>query len=324
VRTYLINMLIRTFVKRRLAACKTPLDVRKAFSSFSSVTPRGVRYSPATIGGVSGEWAEPKDTAANAGTLFYLHGGGYASMSAKSYRAIAGGFARRGLRVFTPDYRLAPEHRFPAAIDDVTAAWQALCAQNEGPLFVAGDSSGGGLAVALLLNLRDRREEGPKAACLFSPWTDLAVTGDSLKVNRDRDPMQVEECFRMLAAAYAGEADPRTPLISPLYGDLTGLPPLQIFVGSTEILLDDAKRLAERAALKDVVVDLRVYPDMPHSWPLLNAILPEGKQALDESVSFLSAVAAANRPRRAPSRAPRLDIGSLVPKTLVSSEHHGV
>jgi monoterpene epsilon-lactone hydrolase len=290
LRTHLINFAIRNLAKRRLAACRTPLDVRKAFSATPPLTPRSVRFSQATLGGVSGEWAEPKKGAASF-TLLYLHGGGYAGMSARSHRGITGGFALRGFRVFTPDYRLMPEHIFPAALNDVAAVWFALRAQVEGPIFVAGDSSGGGLAVALLLKLRDQREHGPNAACLFSPWTDFAVTGASLIVNRDRDPMQVPDCLRMLAKAYFGDADPRTPLVSPIYGDLTGLPPLSIFVGADEILLDDSRRLAERARAAAVVVDLRVYPDMPHAWPLLHAIMPEGRQALDEATASMQAAA---------------------------------
>lgn len=212
-------------------------------------------------------------------------------MSARTHRAITGGFAQRGIRVFAPDFRLAPEHKFPAAVDDVTEVWRALRAQVDGSIFLAGDSAGGGLSVALLMNLRDHREQGPTAACLFSPWTDLAVTGASLTANRDRDPMQVANVFRMLAAAYLGETDPRAPLASPIYGDFVGLPPLSIFVGDTEILLDDSRRLAERARLAGVTVDLRIYPDMPHAWPLLNMIMPEGRQAMNEATAFLQASA---------------------------------
>jgi monoterpene epsilon-lactone hydrolase len=291
LRTQLINFAIRGLVKRRLAACRTPLDVRKAFNGTPSLAPRGVRFSPATIGGLSGEWAEPKAGANGFGALLYLHGGGYVGMSARTHRAVTGGFALRGFRVFSPDYRLAPEHIFPAALDDVAAVWRALREQVKGPIFVAGDSSGGGLAVALLLTLRDQREPAPAAACLFSPWTDFAVTGASLTVNRDRDPMQVAACLRMLSAAYVGQTDPRMPLVSPIYGDLAGLPPLVIFVGADEILLDDSKRLAERARMSGVAADLRVYPDMPHAWPLLSAIMPEGREALDEATTFLQVAA---------------------------------
>src|SRR5271156_1751927 len=175
LRTYLINLAIRKFVKSRLSACRSPLDVRKAFSS-ALPAPGGVGFSPATLGGVSGEWAEPKKGAAGFGALLYLHGGGYAAMSARTHRAITGGFALRGFRVFAPDYRLAPEHKFPAALEDAAAAWRALRAEVLGPICVGGDSAGGGLSLALLLNLRDRRDPLPAAACLFSPWTDLAAT----------------------------------------------------------------------------------------------------------------------------------------------------
>jgi epsilon-lactone hydrolase len=191
--------------------------------------------------------------------------------------------------VFAPAYRLAPENQFPAALDDVTQAWRALRANVEGPIFVAGDSSGGGLAVSFLVKLRDLKEDGPSGACLFSPWVDLAATGDTLVSNRDRDPMEVPECLPMLAKAYAGEADLRTPLISPIYGDLAALPPLLVFAGDTEILLDDAKRLVERSRAAGVAVDLQIYPDMPHVWPLLNAVLPEGRRALDHAASFMQA-----------------------------------
>ena len=212
-------------------------------------------------------------------------------MSPRSHRSITGALALRGFSVFAPAYRLAPENEFPAALNDVTEACRALRSQVDGPIFVAGDSSGAGLAVSLLVNLRDMGEERPSGASLFSPWIDLAVTGDSVVSNRDRDPMEVPEALLMLAKAYIGKADPRKPLISPIYGNLAGLPPLLIFAGDTEILLDDAKRLAERAREAGVSVDIQIYPDMPHAWPLLNAVLPEGRRALDEAASFMQSAA---------------------------------
>jgi len=287
MRAFVINLLIRALVKRRLAACRTPLDVRNAFAGAPSMPPRGARFSPATLGGVSGEWAESKKEGAAYGTVLYLHGGGYVAMSSRTHRSIAGGFALRGFRVFTPDYRLAPEHPFPAALEDVTAAWRVLRAENDGPIFLAGDSSGGGLALALLLRLRGAGEEGPLAACLFSPWTDLACTGASFKLNQRHDPMQAANCIQMLAASYVDQADPRSPLLSPLYGDLRGLPPILIFVGDTEVLLDDARRLAERARSQGVSCDLRIYAGVPHAWPLLGAILPQSRLALDDAERFL-------------------------------------
>jgi monoterpene epsilon-lactone hydrolase len=287
LRTYLVNLALRALIKRKLSTCLTPFDVRKAFEGFPPIAPRGVRFFDGAVGGVSGEWAQPKKGPADIGTILYVHGGGHVAMSPRTHRAITGAFAARGFSVFAPDYRLAPEYIFPAALSDLADAFCALREQKERPIFVAGDSSGGGLVVSLLLKLRDLKQEQPIAASVFSPWVDLAVTGDSATINRDRDPVEVPECLRMLAKAYIGQADPRDPLISPIYGDLTGLPPLQIFVGDTEILLDDAQRLATRARNALVSVDLQIYPNMPHAWPSLNAILPEGRKALDDAALFM-------------------------------------
>ena len=287
VRATLLNFLLRNLYKRRLKACRTPFDWRKVGESAPALVPRGARFAAATMGGVAGEWVEGEDGATR-GALIYLHGGGYVCMSPKSHRAITAAFALRGLRVFVPDYRLAPEHPFPAALDDALAVWRALRSTVEGPIFVAGDSAGGGLALALMLALRDHGEPGPGAACLFSPWTDLAGAGFSLQANRDRDPLLAVENFDMMARAYAGEADVRNPLLSPVYADFAGLPRMIAFVGDTEMLLDDSTRVAARAKEAAVPFDLRVYRGMPHVWPFFNVILPEGRKALDEAAAFLS------------------------------------
>ena len=288
LRTHFVNLYFRTVMRRRLAACRTPSDVRRVSESAPSLVPRGATFAKATAGGVPGEWIDAERRAAR-GTLLYLHGGGYVCMSSKTHRPITAAFALRGFRVFAADYRLAPEHAFPAALDDATAAWQALRVEADGPLFVAGDSAGGGLALALMLNVRAHGDRLPDAACLFSPWTDLAGSGQSFRGNRDRDPLLNADVSRMQAAAYAGEADLLSPLISPLFGDLTGLPPTIAFVGDSEILLDDSTRLAERARAAGVDFELKAYRDMPHVWPFLNVILPEGRKALDEAARFLLA-----------------------------------
>ena len=287
LRTYFINLYFRRVMKRRLSACRTPSDVRKVSDSAPLIVPKGARFTKATVGGIPGEWAEVERR--SQGTLVYLHGGGYVCMSSRSHRAISAGFALRGLRVFAADYRLAPEHKFPAAVDDAMAVWRALRAEVDGPIFVAGNSAGGGLSLALMLNLRAHGERLPDAACLFSPWTDLTCTSDSMRGNSDRDPMLNIDGLRMLASAYAGGADFQTPLISPLYGDLAGLPPTIAFVGDTEILLNNSTRVAERAQAAGVNFELRTYRDMPHVWPFLNVILPEGRKALDEAAAFLLA-----------------------------------
>lgn len=292
IRARLLNFFLRHTVKRRLAAASTPYDVRRVFNSALSIAPRGVVYTPATLGGVPGEWVEARDTPAK-GTLLYVHGGGYVAMSPRTHRAVTGAFARRGFRVFAVDYRLAPEHAFPAALDDATAAWLALRGSAQGPAYVAGDSAGGGLTLALLLNLRDKGAPAPDAACAFSPWTDLAITGDSMKSNAERDPMLVSDGIETIADAYLAGTDSRNPLASPLYGDYAGLPPLMIQVGDTEILLDDARRAAERARAAGVAVDLQVFPDMPHVWQFANRLTPEARRAMDNAAGFLHAAGAA-------------------------------
>ena len=287
LRARLINSIMRRRVKGRLAACATSLDARKMFHGRPLPGPFGVVFAPAALGGVAGEWAEAKAGGPARATLFYLHGGGYIGMSPATHRHLTGAFARRGFRVFAADYRLAPEHPFPAAVEDATAAWLGLRARVAGPAYVAGDSAGGGLTLALLMRLRDLGERGPDGACLFSAWTDLAVTGASTRTNENRDPLLVSSGLERVAAAYLDGADPRTPLASPLYGDFAGLPPLIFFVGDTEILLDDTLRAAERARALGVPVELRVGPDMPHVWPFLNRITPEGRRAMDEAAAFL-------------------------------------
>jgi len=289
LRARLITLIMRRRVKSRLAGCVTLIDARKVFQGRPLPGPTGVRFTSATLEGVPGEWAESKSAGPTRATLFYLHGGGYIGMSSETHRYLTGAFARRGFRVFSADYRLAPEHPFPAAVEDAMAAWRGLRARVAGPVFVAGDSAGGGLALALLMRMRDLGERGPDAACLFSPWTDLAVTGASTRTNEKRDPLLVASGLDKVAAVYLDGADPRDPLASPLYGDFTGLPPIIFFVGDTEVLLDDTLRAAERARKAGVTVELRVAPDMPHVWPFLNRILPEGRHAMDEAAAFLSA-----------------------------------
>lgn len=286
LRARFINFALRHSVKRGLAKSKTPQDVRRVFNSARAFPPRGVRFTPATLGGVPGEWVEADKVPAT-GALLYLHGGGYVGMSPRTHRAITGAFARRGLRVFAADYRLAPENVFPAALDDATAAWTALRAAAQGPCYVAGDSAGGGLTLALLLNLRDRGLPLPDAAIAFSPWTDLAITGATMKTNAERDPLLVSEGIETIVDAYLGAADPRNPLASPLYGDYSGLPPILFSVGDTEILLDDSLRAAERAKAAGVATKICVERDMPHVFVFANRWTPEARRAMDEATAFL-------------------------------------
>ena len=251
--------------------------------------PRGVTIAPAGVGGIAGEWVEgpgPEHT------LLYLHGGGYFACSAETHRPITVAFAQEGFRVFAPDYRLAPEHPFPAAVDDAAAAWRGLIELGNSPrkLVVAGDSSGGGLALALLVAARDRGDSLPSAAALFSPWTDLAATGDSIRVNDRRCAMFVGAQMGPAGRRYLAGDDPRNPLASPLYADLSHLPPLLIHVGSDEVLLDDSRMLAERARAAGVAVDLKIWPVVPHAWQLFYPTVPEARQSIHEASEFLKSM----------------------------------
>lgn len=241
---------------------------------------------------LTGEWLEPiADTtrAAPLRTLLYLHGGGYYFCSPKSHRSLVFALAvHTGARTFSLDYRLAPEHPFPAALDDALAAYRKLLEDGTPPesIVVAGDSAGGGLALALLVALRDAGDPLPAAGLLFSPWTDLAATGDTLTSNDGLDPMFRGAAIGRAAKLYLGTTSATHPYASPLYADLTSLPPLLIQAGSTEVLLDDARRVAERARAAQVEVDFEIWPNVPHVWQLFVPFIPEGRAALERAAAF--------------------------------------
>ncbi len=223
------------------------------------------------------------------GALLYLHGGGYSLCSPFTHRALAANIGRAaGLNALVPDYRLAPEHPFPAAIDDAVAAYRWLIEEGAPPdrIVIAGDSAGGGLALATMLVIRDAGEPLPGAAALISPWTDLAMTGESTKTRQKDDPMLYRSGLLEHAEMYLGDHDRKDPLASPLYADLAGLPPLIIHVGSAEILVDDSTRLAERAKAAGVEVSLRIYQDMMHVWHYFAGILSESEEAINQIGRF--------------------------------------
>jgi monoterpene epsilon-lactone hydrolase len=244
--------------------------------------PDGTRIEAVDASGVPCEWVEASGGPGDA-TLFYLHGGGYTIGSVRSHRALVARLcAAAGGRGLTVDYRLAPEHAFPAAVDDALAAYRWLLQGGVDPatVVVAGDSAGGGLAVALLVGARDAGVPLPAAGVCISPWTDLACSGDSMRARAARDPMVQRDALLDMAAAYLAGQDARAPLASPLYADLHGLPPLLVHVGDAETLLDDATRLAERARAADVAVDLEVWDDMIHVWHAFAPLLPEADAAI--------------------------------------------
>ncbi|MBV8922012.1 alpha/beta hydrolase [Bradyrhizobium sp.] len=227
--------------------------------------------------------------------VLYLHGGAYMAGSPAHYRHFSWRIADAlHANIWMLAYRLAPEHPYPAALDDASEAYAHLAdtAGDYSRLFVMGDSAGGGLALALLLRLRDEGRRLPTAAVAISPWTDLALTGASLKLNADADPMLTTEPLPELAELYLAGLNPRSPYASPLYGDTTSLPPVLIQVGSDEILRDDAVRMAEKLIRDNPKSRLEVWPRMPHCWHLLAPVVPEARQAIQEIAAFVAAIEA--------------------------------
>lgn len=250
------------------------------------------------LAGVPAEWSSVPGSDASRVLLFF-HGGGYCSGSIVSHRRMAteAGRAAR-MRTLAIGYRLAPEHPFPAALEDARAAWRFLREQGiaAGDIAVGGDSAGGGLTVALIDALREAREELPACAWLVSPWVDLTLSGSTLTTKDAVDPIIHRAYLGELAEAYLPAAmDRRDPRVSPLYADLEGLPPTMIQVGSSEALLADATRFAEAAGAADVQVTLEIWPHMIHAWPVWNAHLEPGRRALVRAGTFLRSHVRASR-----------------------------
>jgi epsilon-lactone hydrolase len=243
-----------------------------------------------------GEWLEPVDNTQALGTaptVLYCHGGGYYFCSPRTHRSLVYGLAvRANAPVFSLDYRLAPEHRFPAALDDAAAAYRRLVADGTPPesIVIAGDSAGGGLALAALVALRDAGDPLPAGCLLFSPWTDLAATGATIRTNDGLDPMFSGPAVARAAKLYLWDTPASHPYASPVYADLHGLPPLFIMAGSTEVLLDDSQRVADKARAAGVDCELEVWKKMPHVWPLFSPFIPEANRALDRAAAFVRRV----------------------------------
>lgn len=239
--------------------------------------------------GVACEWiAHPSE--AHDPVILYFHGGAYALGSVATHRHLMARLAHESrARVLGIDYRRAPEHPFPAAIDDAVAAYRWVLDQGSLPseIVLVGDSAGGGLALATLIALRDAGDPLPAAAAVMSPWVDLEGTAESIERNAAHDPMINRESLMRAAEAYLNGADPRHPLAAPLHADLGGLPPLLIQAGGKEALLDDSVRFADKARAAGVNVRLECWEDMMHVWQFFAPLLPEGRQALAQVGEFI-------------------------------------
>ena len=267
------------------------IEERRAFfeTTFQPFQPtEDVRCQPVGAGGVPAEWISAPGVLEER-VIYYLHGGGYVNGSINTHREMASRLSRSAAaRVLLIDYRLAPENPFPAAVEDSVKGYRWLLSKSVHPskVVIAGESAGGGLTVATLVALRDQGEPLPSAAIPVSPWADMEATGESMKTKAEVDPLVSRQDLLMFAKTYLGEKDPRIPLASPLYADLKGLPPLLILVGTAEVLLDDAVRLAARAREAGLEVILEPWEDMIHMWHLF-PMLPEAQQAMDRIGDFV-------------------------------------
>jgi len=292
--------LIATLRQGQLDLGADVATLRVAFNDVMARIPvaSDVDHVSTTIGGVNAVNVTIRgiDTA---NTILYFHGGVYVIGSAATSVPLVSVLARRAhAKAVTVDYRLAPEHPYPAAVDDARAAYEGLLSQgvDAGQIALAGESSGGGLAVATLLALRDAGTPLPSSAFLMSPYVDLTLSGETILENQATDLTLTPEGLRLRVPDYVGGAGASNPQISPVFGDLSGLPPLLIQVSSDEILLSDALRLAGRAAIDEVPVTLEVTPGVPHVFQGFAAVLDEGDAALDRASTFLKTQFAAMQP----------------------------
>ncbi len=250
--------------------------------------PEGIQVEPFTINGMTAEWITPADASKDK-VIFYTHGGGYISGSCSDHRMHVAKFVEgTGLPALLFDYRLAPEHPFPAAVDDFVAAYQWLLEQGTTPdnILIVGESAGGGLCLATLIALRDQSIPLPSAGVALSPWTDLTCSSESYRTNARRD-ISTLGSWEIWSSYYIGDNDPKHPWLSPLHADLHGLPPVMLQVGDDEILLDDSTRFAEKAKAAGVDVTLQVWEGMVHCFAIMAPMFPEATQAINDVFDYI-------------------------------------
>jgi epsilon-lactone hydrolase len=293
VTTQELDSLVELLTSRPKPPDPTPEMLRERFDKLADFLPGPDDLTSEAVNadGVPGEFISAPGADASR-CIYYLHGGGYVIGSVRTHRVLGYDLSKAsGARVLSMDYRLAPEHPFPAGLEDAVTGYRWLLARGVKPehVVIAGDSAGGGLAVATLLALRDRGLPMPAAAVCFSPWVDLLGEGESMRTRADVDPMVQKEALLWYTDLYMDGGDPRDPLASPLYADLSGLPPVLIQVGDAETLLDDSIRLADRLKAAGVSAELEVWDRMIHVWQVFAPVLSEGREAIAKVGAFISA-----------------------------------
>ena len=296
IRASLLGFIMKLTVKKQFDALDGTVEAVTAFretmansAQLSGAIPDKVSSTSQKLNGVPCEWVTVEGIDQNR-VLVYLHGGGYAVGGPDSHRDIAWRLSEAGgMRVLMVDYRLAPEDPFPAAVDDATNCYRWLVNEGFDPerIAIGGDSAGGGLAAALLVNLKNLGLPRPGCAILLSPWTDLSVSGESVKSNAKADVVLTERALVTMADHYLGERDRKAPLASPLFADLAGLPPILVQVGSTEILFSDSEAFVKKVKTAGGKVTLEIFPKMPHVFQVFAARIPEGRDAIKKLGQFL-------------------------------------
>lgn len=286
-----LNSIIELMTSRPQPENPPPAEMRARFEKLATFlpTPGDAKTQTVDAGGVPGEWVSAPGVNQDRAVLF-LHGGGYVIGSINTHRTLAYNLSKAAdARVLLIDYRLAPEHPFPAAVDDAVAAYRWMLDQGlkAGDMAIAGDSAGGGLTMALLLALRDAGVELPACAVPMSPWVDMEGVGESMAANHDIDPMVQKPGLDRMAGMYLNGADARQPLASAIHADLKGLPPLLIQVGTRETLVDDARRLHRKALADGVQSSLEEAGGMIHVWQLFAPMLSEGREAIERAGLFI-------------------------------------
>ena len=297
LRSKFCRILIKHLIGSKFITGLTIDQVRKGMevAAWMALLPAKTKVEQTAYGGVFAEWVCAKNVNKE-NVILFLHGGGYNTGSPRTHRELAAHISKASnAKVLLPDYRLAPENPFPAALEDALTSyrWLIESGYSNGKIAIAGDSAGGGLALATCFSVRDNREPIPSSLACISPWTDLEMTGESVKSMKNIDPMvsfspaKIMASLQTMASNYIGPNDSRSPLISPVYADLKNFPPMIIQVGSDEILLDDSRRMAERAKQAGVDLTISIYEGMWHVFHIFYRVIPEAKHAVHELGSFI-------------------------------------
>ena len=287
-RNFLFKTLLKFLFKQKETIEETRANSAKS-AKWTGAVPEGTLVEKLSIAALNAEWIYAA-SAAQEKVVLYLHGGGYIAGSADTHRALCASLSQKTeAKILFPEYRLAPENPFPAALNDALSAYRWLLAEgfNASNIILAGDSAGGGLSLAIIQKLRDDDDPLPAGVICISPWTDLTMNHTSHRDKAHADPILRGDSLHLWASSYIADNDPRNPLISPIFANFASFPPMLIQVGSEEVLLDDAKEVAKKAKSAGVDVTLSIYEGMWHVWQVFGVLLPESRAAFEEIGTFV-------------------------------------